>query len=300
MYWHITGKQFSVWIFNAQGSIPAFLLLIGTLIALCLTGLIKQKTLAQYWHFLFFVIICILGYFVISSSTESVVTQFKKFTGSLWNEFGPGLILLSMIGVYRLSSHSLKIFYFTILTFFGCLFYSVNYDINDIFSYFLLSYITLAVWIGFGAYFVYEKISEYIKSAAQQIAFAVIVCLITILPLKINWETNDESKNYYVEEFTMNVFRNAEPNSIIISSQWDFWVAASWYYKYVKHMRPDLVVIDKELLRRSWYFTFLERNYPEIYNNSRAEIERFLPELYKFEHGIPYDAKTIMGAYSNL
>jgi len=300
MYWHITGKQFSVWIFNAQGSIPAFLLLVGTLIGLSLTGLIRRKTLPQIYHFLFFLIICVLGYFIISSSTESVVIQFKKFSGSLWKEFGPGFILLSVIGVYRLSAYNLKIFYFTLLTFFGCVFYSVNYDINDIFSYFLLSYMTLAIWIGFGAYLIYEKISEYIKTSAQQIAFGVILFLITIVPMKTNWETNDESKNYYVEEFTMNVFRNIEPNGIIISSQWDFWVAASWYYKYVKHMRPDIVVIDKELLRRSWYFTFLERNYPEIYNNSRSEIERFLPELYKFEHGIPYDTKTIMQYYADM
>ena len=134
----------------------------------------------------------------------------------------------------------------------------------------------------------------------HQIAFSIILVLACAGALRANWETNDESKNYYVEEFTMNVFKNIEPNGIIISSQWDFWVAASWYYKYVKHMRPDIVVIDKELLRRSWYFVFLERNYPEIYNNSRAEIEKFLPELYKFEHGIPYDTKIIMQYYSDM
>jgi hypothetical protein len=98
----------------------------------------------------------------------------------------------------------------------------------------------------------------------------------------------------------MNVFRNVEPNGIVISSQWDFWVSASWYYNFVKHIRPDITVIEKELLRRSWYYTYLERNYPEIYNNSKAEIERFLSELYKFEHNIPYDTKYIMKLFSEL
>jgi hypothetical protein len=98
----------------------------------------------------------------------------------------------------------------------------------------------------------------------------------------------------------MNIFKNAEPNSIIISSQWDFWVSASWYYNYVKNIRKDIVVIDKELLRRSWYFLFIERNYPEIYNNSRAEIERFMPELYKFEHNIPYDQRVIMKTFEDM
>ena len=298
--WHVTAKQFTVWIFSAPGSAQIFILLVGILVILSVIGLVKQKTLAPYYHFVFFIVVALIGYFVISASNEIVVKQFHKFTDSLWTQFGPGFVLLSVLGIYRLSSFNLKIFYFTLLTFFGCLFYSINYDINDIYSYFLLSYMTLAVWLGFGAYFIYEKISVYVKNSTQQIAFAVILCLVTITPMKTNWENNDESKNYYVEEFTMNVFRNIEPNGIIISSQWDFWVAASWYYKYVKHMRPDIVVIDKELLRRSWYFTFMERNYPEIYNNSRAEIEKFLPELYKFEHGIPYDTKTIMQYYSDM
>ena len=69
---------------------------------------------------------------------------------------------------------------------------------------------------------------------------------------------------------------------------------------FCKHIRPDIAVIDKELLRRSWYFKFLEKNYPDIYNNSKPEIERFLPELYKFEHNIPYDTKYIMKLFEEM
>jgi hypothetical protein len=299
-YWHITGKQFSVWIFSAQGSIPAFLLLMGTTVGLSVYGLIKQKTLNQSVHFIFFVVICILGYLLISGSTEIVLGQFKKFSASLWGEFGTALVLLSIPGIYFLAKFNTRLYYFTLLAFFSCLFYSINYDINDIYSYFLLSYITLAVWIGFGIVFIYTQLIAVIKTTAQRAVFSAVVILLGIISINTNYAVNDESKNRYVEEFTMNVFKNAEPNSIIISSQWDFWVSASWYYHFVKNIRPDIVVIDKELLRRSWYYKFLEKNYPEVYNNSKAEIDRFMPELYKFEHNIPYDPKTIMKAFEDL
>lgn len=299
-YWHITGKQFSVWIFSAQGSIPAFLFLVALTIGLSVYGLTKQKTLNEYFHFLFFIVIAIAGYFVISGSAKIVVEQFQKFSGSLWKEFGTGLVLLSIPGIYYLSRFNRVLYYFTLLTFFGCLFYSINYDINDIYSYFLLSYITIALWIGFGVLFIFSQLSEMLKSNLQKIAFSAVIILLSLIPLNTNYSINDESKNHYVEEFTMNIFRNAEPNSIIISSQWDFWVSASWYYNYVKNIRKDLIIIDRELLRRSWYLQFLERNYPEIYNNSRAEIERFIPELYKFEHGIQYDQRTIMKAFEDM
>jgi hypothetical protein len=299
-YWHITGKQFSVWIFSAKGSIPAFLLLMSTTVGLAVYGLVKQKTLNHAMHFVFFIVVCVLGYLLISGSSEIVNTQFKKFSASLWGEFGTGLVLLSVLGIYFLSRFNTRIYYFTFLTFFGCLFYSINYDINDIYSYFLLAYITLAVWIGFGAVFIYTQLAVMLKTNVQRLAFGVVVVLTSLIALNANYAGNDESKNHFVEEFTMNVFQNAEPNSIIISSQWDFWVSASWYFHFVKNIRPDIVVIDKELLRRSWYFKFLENNYPEVYNNSRAEIERFLPELYKFEHDIPYDTRSIMKLFEEM
>ncbi|MBN8586286.1 MAG: DUF2723 domain-containing protein [Ignavibacteria bacterium] len=299
-YWHVTGKQFSVWIFSAKGSIPAFLLLTGTTVGLAVYGLVKQKTLNANLHFVFFVIVCVLGYLLISGSAEIVSTQFKKFSASLWGEFGSGLVLLSILGIYFLSRFNTRIYYFTFLTFFGCLFYSINYDINDIYSYFLLAYITLAVWMGFGAVFIYTKLAVMLKTNAQRLAFGLVIIFASFIAINTNYAGNDESKNYYIEEFTMNVFKNAEPNSIVISSQWDFWVSASWYYQFVKKIRPDLVIIDKELLRRSWYFKYLENNYPEVYNNSRAEIERFLPELYKFEHDIPYDTRNIMRLFEEM
>lgn len=299
-YWHVSGKQFSVWIFSAKGSIPAFLILMGTTIGLCLWGLLKQKTLNQNVHFIFFVVICLMGYVLISGSNPIVLQQFKKFSSSLWSEFGFALVLLAIPGVFFLSKFNLKLYYFTLLTFFGCLFYAINYDINDIYSYFLLSYITIAIWLGFGAAFVYTLLKDTLSTVMHQRIFAAAIVFISLITLNTNYAVNDESKNHYVEEFTMNIFKNAEPNSIIISSQWDFWVSASWYYHFVKNIRPDIVVIDKELLRRSWYFIFLEKNYPEIYNNSRAEIERFLPELYKFEHDIPYDQRTIMKLFEEM
>ncbi|MEO8513157.1 MAG: DUF2723 domain-containing protein [Ignavibacteria bacterium] len=299
-YWHITGKQFSVWIFSAQGSIPAFLILTGTTVGLSIYGLVKQRTINKNLHFIFFIVICILGYLLISGSAQIVNDQFKKFSASLWAEFGTGLVLLSILGIYYLSRFNARLFYFTFLTFFGCVFYSINYDINDIYSYFLLGYITLAVWIGFGGIFIYTQIIEFLKTNVQKAVFGAAIILLSLVALNTNYAGNDESKNHYVEEFTMNIFKNTEPNSIIISSQWDFWVSASWYFHFVKNIRPDIVVIDKELLRRSWYFKFLENNYPEVYNNSKAEIERFLPELYKFEHNIPYDTKSIMRLFEDM
>jgi hypothetical protein len=263
-------------------------------------GLVKQKSVNSNYHFAVLLGIAVFSYLLLSSSNEIAAKQFKAFSTSLWREFGIGVVLLSLPGAYKLSKYNTKIYYFTLLTFFSCLFYSVNYDIYDIYSYFLLSYITLVIWIGFGFYWLYDLISASFNTAGKRIAYSAAVVLFSLAALNGNYSENDESKNYFIEQFTMNVFKNVEPNGIVISSQWDFWLSASWYFHFVKNIRPDIVTIDKELLRRSWYFTFLERNYPEIYKNSKTEIDRFLIELYKFEHGIPYDQVLIAKLFSEL
>jgi Protein O-mannosyl-transferase TMEM260-like len=298
-YWHVTGKQFSIWIFSAQGSIPLFILLLLVLIVLSVIGL-TRKTLSKNYHPASFIIIAVITYIFLSSANEVVSKQFKTFTDSLWSEYGKGLILFAIPGIYRLSRFNIKIFYFTVLAFFGCILYSVNYDIHDIFSYFLLAYVTIAIWIAFGGLFLYEKLITNLKSNSYKIVYSLFLVVLSLIALNTNYKENNESNNYYVEQFTMNIFKNVEPNGIVISSQWDFWVSASWYFHFVKNVRSDIVVIDKELLRRSWYFIFLERNYPEIYNNSKPEIEKFLGELYKFEHNIPYDTKYIMKLFGDM
>ncbi len=298
--WHITGKQFSVWLFSAPGSVQTFLILIGVTITLSAVGLMKSATLNKLYHFGVFIVLLIMSFLVLYNSSQIVTKQFMFFVSSIKNEFGLGIILLAIPGIYYLSKNDLKLFYFFVLTFFGCLFYSVNYDIYDIASYFLLAYITLAVFIGYGIFHFVKSYPGLFKEKISCYLTAAIILALSIIPLSSNFNENDESKNYYVEEMTMNIFNNVEPNGIVISSQWDFWLSASWYYNFVKKVRPDIVVIDKELLRRSWYFIYLERHYPEVYNNARKEIEIFLAELNKFEFGIPYDQKTIMKAFQDM
>ena len=82
-----------------------------------------------------------------------------------------------------------------------------------------------------------------------------IAILLGMIEIGANYSDNDESGNYMVEDYTMNMLRNLPPNAIIFSTQWDFWVSGAFYYQLVEHVRPDVLVIDKAMLRdRPWYY----------------------------------------------
>ena len=97
-----------------------------------------------------------------------------------------------------------------------------------------------------------------------------ILLAIVIAELSANWPEVDASSNYLVEDYTATILANLKPHAIIISYQWDYFVAASYYFQYVKHARDDVTVIDKELLRRSWYYLQMKKNHPALYEKSRS------------------------------
>lgn len=212
------------------------------------------------------------------TGSDNMMKQFKYFTGAYPAEFFYLPLLIAIFGLIEIFNKSRKLFYYTVLLTGFCVVYASNYDIHDIDSYFLLAYIVTAIWVGFGLHFIARKISDASRKTAS-----FILILVFLVPLGSNFNLVNESKNYYVKDYTFNVFASAPQNSIIVSTQWDFWLSASIYFQYIENIRKDLVIIDKELLRKTWYITHIKQHYPEIYQNSKTEFDVYLTELVKFE-----------------
>lgn len=223
---HITGKQFSVWMF---------------------------------------------------SSSEVTSKQFSYFISSYPKEFFYIPLIFAFFGVVSIFNKQRKLFYFTFLLFVFNVFYAINYDIHDIDSYFVLAFVVSSIWITAGISFLANKFEK----SSLQIAFVSLV--LAVFPLYANYSTNDESNNYFVRDYTQNVYKSAKPNALILSTQWDFFVAASFYFQDIKGERPDISIIDKELLRRSWYIRHIQIRYPQVYERSKSEFETYYVELLKFE-----------------
>jgi hypothetical protein len=211
------------------------------------------------------------------SSFENAEKQFSYFTKNFPLEYAIFPLLLAIPGLYLLFKEAKRIFYFTVLLFLFCIIYAINYDIYDIDSYFILAFIVATVWICMGLLWLVTKVKENVNN----ISYAFL--LLPLMPLIVNFEKNDENKNYFVDDYTNNVFNSADQNAIIMSTQWDFWISSSIYQQNVRNIRPDIAVIDKELMRKSWYFEYLRNHYPEICEKSGAEIDAYVTELLKFE-----------------
>jgi hypothetical protein len=230
--------------------------------------------------------------------TESAGRQFAYFRNGLMEEFAYVGVVAAIIGIVVLWRAHRKLAVTTVLLFLTCVLYSINYDIHDIDSYFLLSYIVIGLWAGCGLLFAASLVAGSFRGKAG----VTYVCLIMLClaPLALHHRNTDETQNYLVEDYTRNMFSSVQPDALVLSYQWDYWVSASYYYQLVKGVRPDVAVVDKELLRRSWYLRELAEKFPWLIRHSRAEVEAFEKELYKFEHDLPYTPAVIQARFEEM
>ncbi|MEO0125779.1 MAG: DUF2723 domain-containing protein [candidate division WOR-3 bacterium] len=238
-FWHITGKQYRVWMFSASFSEIFQNFKQGI-------SLLLRNTL------FFFLPLSLFGIFF-------AFRQEKRFT--------PLFFLLALLSF----------------------FYAINYSIPDIQPYYLLTFISLLYFLSFT-----------LKGLAKKIKLLSRAYLLLLpLPIILNFSNANKRDYYLALDFARNAFISAPDSSIILTNWWDFY-APSLYLQHIKGERKDLIIIDKELLRRSWYYDYLKKVYPELLKKSERELAEFLPYLHQFEYGNLKDNLGIQEAFIRL
>jgi hypothetical protein len=216
------------------------------------------------------------------TGSEAFFENLIKFVKILPYQFAFIGFIPLFLGSYFLYTKSKDLFYFTSILIISCTLYSFNYSIHDIESYFLLAFIGFFIFISFGFALINLKFKK----------FLFLIILLPIITLILNYKECDNSKDYMVSEYTKILVDNLEPNAVIISSQWDYWVSAFWYKQRVENYRKDVILIEKEILRRTWYLKQIQNWYPTLKINSK-EIGSFNEQLELFESNKDYDPVQI-------
>ncbi|MEP0861098.1 MAG: DUF2723 domain-containing protein [Ignavibacterium sp.] len=230
------------------------------------------------------------------SSTEAAKKQLEYFISNLPSEFFFTLII-AVIGLINTFIKARKFFIFNLITFISTVIYSINYDISDIDSYFLLAYISLAFFNIFGL----AKVFQMLKAnKVNQMAIMLVLLLFPFSQIVKSFPEVNQSKTVVYENYTKSLLSSVPENAMILSYQWDYFISASYYFQFVEKFRPEIAIVDKELLRRSWYFTQLERNYPGLLSGVQTEINLFLDALKPFERKENYNAALLENLYRRI
>ena len=237
LVWHVTGKQYQVWMFSLPFS--------------------------------------------------DALRNLGKALTMLGQELYIVLIPVFLLGAWTLRKKQIEVFWLLTIIFVLNIFYAINYSIPDIQSYYIPFMIAAFIFTGVG-------LAEVIRRLKRVPQYALLV--LVAVPMIVNYRRAGGQGNYIAEDFGRNYLKSAPPNAIVLTTNWDIY-SPVFYLRQVEGLRPDVCIIDKELLRRSWYFQNLDKEYPWLIERSKPEIDRYRYFLDQFEHNTLRDVKGIQDAF---
>lgn len=174
-------------------------------------------------------------------------------------------LLLGLIGLFFLFNRDKKLFW-TMLVFF--LFTGIAIQVYTNVrpfeprerDYSLVgSFYVFALWIGFGVFAIYEKLSAYSKTSLLA-PIVSLVCLISVPGILIsqNWDDHDRSGRETAHAMAVQYLEACDPNAIIFTIG-DNDTFPLWYAQEIEGIRRDVRVVCTSLLNVDWYIDQMKR-----------------------------------------
>ncbi len=225
-------------------------------------------------------------------SGENLGLNIRNYFFDLPFQLGIIGVITLFFGILKLYKANKDILIFFMISAIFNFIYAINYSIHDIASYFALSLIILIALSAIGFVYLIEKFNKNL---------VYIIILLPIINLVSNYKECNENSSYFVEDYTKAVCSTLDSNAIIITAQWDYFNSAMIYYQGVENYRKDITIVEKELMRRTWYPLQFELLHPDIYRKSINEFKSYQKDLDNFEKGRdPITYQSIQSNYIKL
>jgi tetratricopeptide (TPR) repeat protein len=223
-----------------------------------------------------------------SFKPETMGTQFAEFCRMALREFGfpwlPLSLVLAFAGFVDAFKRDRTTFWFLLTIIVADLAYALSYEIaEDKDAYYLPAFISIAIAAGLGIrWMVQRAVSKPVPVGKLSLAAATVVLLVCATTLAANWPFNNRRQYFIAHDYVENLLSTIAPNSLLLTLDWQV-VSPMFYTQEVERLRPDVKVVDINLLRRSWYFDYLKHAYPGLMERSREKIDVFVENLKEWE-----------------
>ncbi len=179
--------------------------------------------------------------------------------------------LIALVGAYTLRRSMLLPLALLVV---GNLAGTLGYGIPDLAPYFLPTLFVVALCLTVGLATLVQRAPSWLVAATL------------LLPLGsagLHWRSQDRREARAVEHYARWVLANLAPNAVLLTQEWDVLCGPLWYLQAVEGVRPDVLVVDKELLRRTWYVPHLKAGAGTALDGLEPELDRYLRLLAQFE-----------------
>jgi len=215
-----------------------------------------------------------------------------------WTQFTPVGLALLVAGAWRMARSQRMLFWMLALVIVFSTLYAWAYVIeDDQDAYYLPAFMAGAVWVAWGGSWLVGWLARFFSKGTGIVVGSkdrrslwgnvVVVLSLLVLPLValgMNWAASNRRADTIPEDYVRDTFAEIGPNGLLLTRDWQLY-APALYLQQVEGLRPDLAVIDTELLRRGWYFDLLHRLYPDLMASVAPEERAFLALRDAWERG---------------
>jgi tetratricopeptide (TPR) repeat protein len=226
----------------------------------------------------------------LSFSPSIMGTQFVEFCRMLLREFGPAWLPLSLVvafaGFRSAFRQDRTSFWFLLLIIIADVAYGINWGdphSEDKDAYYLPTFVSIAIAAGLGIRWLIQLNAS--KAMALQRTYwiaAMAVVLTSATAFAANWPFNNRRHYYIAEDYVQNLFSTIAPDGLLLTQDWQV-VSPMFYAQEIEQRRRDVKVVDINLLRRSWYFEYLQHAHPGLIDRSRDKIDPYVELLKLWE-----------------
>ncbi|MFI5371702.1 MAG: protein O-mannosyl-transferase family [Candidatus Eisenbacteria bacterium] len=226
------------------------------------------------------------------SEPDAFALQSRFFFTRLPGELAWLGLAVAAIGLAVMLARSPRLALVTLLLFGASVTWAGGFAIAEIRPYYLDAILAIGIAMAAGLGWIGGRFGTGVL-AAVGLTLAVSVAA-------ANWRASDAHDDRVVEDMTHDVLDPLPHDALVLSTEWDRWLSASFYLQEVEGLRRDVTVVDLELLRRSWYLDELARRAPWLADRVRAPLDHFRHEVAPFEAGRSYDPVVLEEAYHGL
>jgi len=153
----------------------------------------------------------------------------------------------------------------TLITFVLYSAYALLYDTADSYVYLIPTYLVAMLWLAEGARLALAMLLGPTPRRETLLTIAALLALLAIPggSLARSYASLDLSRDRVAADWVTDVLRQAPDGALLITGRDDHTFALD-YARWVENQRPDLCLVDGELLYQPWYIAQLKRRCPSL------------------------------------
>lgn len=202
------------------------------------------------------------------SGWKVFVAQSGFFFGKLPSELGYIGIVVAVVGVVFLFRRSWPLAVVALLTILAGVIYAGQFAIKEIEPF----YLTAMFGIGFCA----AAGMLALRRTIGRTATLAVAAAMAAATCAMNFGWSNERGNTLAEDYSRNVLQTLPRNAFLLSTRWDYLVSPSYYLQEVESVRPDVTVLNPNLLRSAAYLEYFQKRRPELARLAVREIQEYL------------------------